>query len=403
MRVLRGLVQALVVAVLGLLLLELLLIAFNDLVFERSAFMRYDRELGFRVKPERRWAGGVTNALGFNDVDYPFERRPGTYRIVVIGDSFGWAGGVAGNYTNLLEERFARTWGEGVVEVVNTGFGGTHTGEQLAILRELGMRYHPDLVVLSFFTGNDVFDASSTRRRIIVGSSLVDVDTSDGREWTLFGQPLVLQSRLWLALRDAWKIRRNLRAVERERAAEGAARLRPGYVVARDDGRKDADPGGEVGLRLLGEQYVRYERGLLDVAKRERNPRWAAREALAFANVRAMADYVGREGADFLVYALPAAFHVDPTLQRSIEERFDLDLERDYDLAEPMRSLGAMCAEHGIPFVDPTGAFRRAAAEGAALYQRNDPHFSLEGNRVAARALYDALRGRVEAELSPRT
>ena len=55
------------------------------------------------------WGLGLTtNAFGFNDRDYPLERRPGTCRILVLGDSFSWAEGQRGNYTAILEEMLAR-------------------------------------------------------------------------------------------------------------------------------------------------------------------------------------------------------------------------------------------------------------------------------------------------------
>ena len=64
-----------------------------------SGFFQYDPDLGFRVRPGARG----TTQFGFLDYDYPLERKPGTFRMLVLGDSYGWSGGRDGNYSAILE------------------------------------------------------------------------------------------------------------------------------------------------------------------------------------------------------------------------------------------------------------------------------------------------------------
>ena len=118
-------------------------------------FYEYDRDLGFRV---RAHAHG-TNRFGFNDRDYMLDKPDGTFRILIVSDSFGWAGGRDGNYTEILERLLVEHYGEGRIEVINSGYPMTDTGEQLAMLRKFGLQYDPDLVILGFFVGNDFVDA----------------------------------------------------------------------------------------------------------------------------------------------------------------------------------------------------------------------------------------------------
>ena len=82
--------------------------------------------------------GTLTNQFGFNDRDYPLRKPEGTFRILVVGDSFSWAGGLEGNYTALLERMFERRDGAHKIDIVNTGYPGTHTGEQLIMLKKYG-------------------------------------------------------------------------------------------------------------------------------------------------------------------------------------------------------------------------------------------------------------------------
>lgn len=103
------------------------------------------------------WFAGVpvrTNALGFRDArEYPLAKPPGTFRIVVLGDSvtFGHGAPYETSYPYLLEQRL-RSWRPDVKwEVWNLGIPGYNTAQELAYLNEVGERYAPDLVIVGFF------------------------------------------------------------------------------------------------------------------------------------------------------------------------------------------------------------------------------------------------------------
>ena len=148
--------------IIPLFLVEILMIVFEPYLFK--GLYQYDPDLGFRVRP---YING-NNQFGFNDRDYPLETEPGKFRLLVVSDSFNWAGGKDRNYTALLEKKFDNYYGQNQVEVINVGYPGTHTGEQLAMLKKYGLQYNPNLVVLGFFVGNDFRDADPERKRIIV-------------------------------------------------------------------------------------------------------------------------------------------------------------------------------------------------------------------------------------------
>ncbi len=97
----------------------------------------------------------TTNRDGFRDRDYPPVKRPGTKRILGLGDSimFGW--GVAQEETYLdqletmLNERSSTPW-----EVLNTAVPGYNTVMEVATLEARGLSFEPDLVIVGF-CGND--------------------------------------------------------------------------------------------------------------------------------------------------------------------------------------------------------------------------------------------------------
>jgi lysophospholipase L1-like esterase len=111
------------------------------------------------------WFAGVPvriNSLGFRDPrEYSLEKLPGTFRILVLGDSvtFGHGATFETTYPYLLEQRL-KSWQPAVGwEVWNLGVPGYNTRQELSYLQEVGPRYQPDLVIVGFypndFTGND--------------------------------------------------------------------------------------------------------------------------------------------------------------------------------------------------------------------------------------------------------
>jgi lysophospholipase L1-like esterase len=100
------------------------------------------------------------NRAGLRDREHNLEKAAGTFRIVLLGDS----------YTEALQVPMEQTFGARLeqelsgcpalagrhVETVNFGVSGYSTAQELLALRHKVPPYHPDLVLLAFFTGNDV-------------------------------------------------------------------------------------------------------------------------------------------------------------------------------------------------------------------------------------------------------
>ncbi len=97
-----------------------------------------------------------TNSAGFRDREYPKQKPPGTTRIVLVGDSFTMAQGVAieHSYANRLEEMLADHPG-GPYEVLNLGVSGFAINQVFNRMVRLGAAYDPDLVVYGL-TLNDI-------------------------------------------------------------------------------------------------------------------------------------------------------------------------------------------------------------------------------------------------------
>ncbi len=88
-----------------------------------------------------------TNAHGLRGRrEFSYERTPGQKRVAVFGDSFTFGEEVSDNETYLayLAEQFPDS------EIMNFGVRGYGYDQMLLYLKEEGVRYHPDVVVLAF-------------------------------------------------------------------------------------------------------------------------------------------------------------------------------------------------------------------------------------------------------------
>ncbi len=94
---------------------------------------------------------GASNSLGFRDREHAIAKPPGVYRIVVLGDSIAAGLHVERNQDifppileQLLQQRGLRA------EVINLAVSGYNTQQEVELLRERGLQYHPDLVLVAY-------------------------------------------------------------------------------------------------------------------------------------------------------------------------------------------------------------------------------------------------------------
>ncbi|MFZ4443444.1 MAG: SGNH/GDSL hydrolase family protein [Planktothrix agardhii] len=140
-------------------------------VFSPSFFTQSDPDRGWSNRPGAKgwWqyegeSYVEINSDGLRDKEYAIAKPKNTFRIAILGDSFTLASQVPAekNYTSVLEKTLgncSKFKGKNI-EVLNFGVDGYGTAQELITLREKLGKYHPDLVIVSFFVGNDVIDNS---------------------------------------------------------------------------------------------------------------------------------------------------------------------------------------------------------------------------------------------------
>ena len=138
-------------------------------------------DLGFTHVPNRHaFLMGVDvhiNSHGYRDHEFSVVKAPGTYRILMLGDSttFGWGVQLEATIPKLLESRLneGRLSGIDRFEVLNAGVGNYNTVQELAFYETIGKDFDPDLIILVFFI-NDPEQVPRERRMFFArGSYLV--------------------------------------------------------------------------------------------------------------------------------------------------------------------------------------------------------------------------------------
>lgn len=367
-----------------LLTAELFMIVAEPYLFK--GFFQYDPDLGFRVNPDTPG----TNQYGFNDRDYPLEKEPGNYRIVVIGDSYSWAGNLDGNYTAILEKQFEDYYGASKVDVINVGFPMADPPMYLGMLKKYGLMFHPDLVVLGFFVGNDLHTPVN-QKRIVLNDTFIDIDRT--KEVKLFGYPLIGKSRVGLFLQQRYRIfQEQLKLQQAQQQTQGKFELMES-AIAQDTPDPNSSP--EPASLYSEETFLEIERWKLEINNIPdyQAGKFTPQFEYSLQAVVEMAEILKEQNIPFLVAIYPSEYQIDQTLASKIFTEYELNPE-DYDLELPQKVVIETLEAHGIDYLDMLEPFQEAGKE-QVLYILRDTHWNLTGNQLAANLLFQRLQPEV--------
>ena len=134
-------------------------------------FNRLDKTLGWSPRPYaegfhalegRAWM--KINAAGFRDIDHTKKKPQKTFRIAILGDSFAEGREVAlpKVFWKVMEQRLQSCAAvpNRKYEVLGFAVNGYGTAQQFIVLKNHVWQYQPDVIMLAFFTGNDVSNNS---------------------------------------------------------------------------------------------------------------------------------------------------------------------------------------------------------------------------------------------------
>ena len=351
---------------------------------------RYYNAMGEYDQPIR------INEMGLRSPDgIAYAKPTGVYRILVLGDSYVEALQVslAESFPQQLAQKLA---GAGLqVEVVNAGVSGWGTDQQLLWLRNEGVKYAPDLVLLAVYPGNDFMNnymplESANFGRVqkpyfeLQGETLVlqgypyDRDQTEtgaaGQAQTIAAEPAPALRAWGQWLHTHSELVRYLDPRLREMAPSLAVWLgRQGLI----------EPGQETAIADQGASYIPVAYG---VYRQPVAPEWEQAFAVSGALFKAVKDEAAAMGAATAAVLLTAPEQVDPLRWQKSLERYPAMQNLTWDTNQSTATARRLLADAGIPVVDLLPQFQQAAAAGNTLHLRHDGHWTPASQALAGAA-----------------
>jgi hypothetical protein len=302
------------------------------------------------------------NAEGFHDHERTRDVPPGMRRVAFVGDSFleayqveidaGFSQSVARRLTNR-----ARSEGY-AVEAVNQGVHGYGLGAYALQVDERLSAWHPDMVVLCLFLGNDLHDnftavaSPAVPRFHMSGGEVVylPVSPADARTWlrdNVLARSVLIRF-LWMRL-----IKTSGGAMQLARAA--------GMVSTPD---LESDAGSRSGEMLKVAAHL-LERIATDLRQR---------------------------GVSLFVFVIPDPFWVQDLVNAARAARDDTPALRLHMQRQEIESgVLQILTQLRIAHLYPRDDFVQARLDGDGYYRNGFGHFTDEAHRVVAGQLEEPL------------
>lgn len=353
-----------------------------------DSVIRFDEVLGWSLEPRSSLRSvdneeGIdyrirTNSLGMREREVKREKKPGTKRILIIGDSIAFGTGVDAEWR--FSGFLSRALGDDV-EVINAGVCGWGTDQELLYYEKTGRDLDPDVVILAFTMANDVlnnmldhlFLGSAPKPRFVLDGGELALDKK-----TLEPPELGLERRIKNGLRKSRVLVFAKRRIDTLRYE-----TRVKHECAKPRGGFDRE-----GLEKNYSHWSVYESSYGPKFEEA----WRVTEAILERFAHACAD----DGAELLVFAFPLKLDVDENWRSGLIQHFSVG-SASFDFARPYERMATFCDARGIDFVYPFETFR-AASRVRGLYFDRDTHPNVNGHAAAAGVLLRVLHDRIGLE-----
>jgi lysophospholipase L1-like esterase len=350
------------------------------------------------------------NSLGLRDYEHTYAKPPGTFRILILGDSFteGMQVDLAQTFPPQLQACLAGRASR-PVEVINAGKSAYGPGEELLFFTHEGVKYQPDLVLTAIFPGNDIKDI-----RRDPDSNMVQ--SFGGYQFYFDGEQL---EKHWIEWADppdeeiSW-----FQQFLRRYSALYYTFQSPDSQVLRDLDRLvepwwpnllSSGPPLETFNASDYPDFAEDEYLVIFTKNFPHNtlvpPRVQELWQLFKAILQQLQDQTEAHGAQLAVVLIPREAQVHPELYNErvneYAKRYDL-LQAGldvWDISAPNQAIADLMIERDIPTLDLMPGFQTyAQTHDGLLYFEKDIHFNEKGHQLAANLICDWL---VEQELIP--
>ncbi len=349
---------------------------------EDSLYKEYDPALGWRKKKN----GGATykrreytvdvriNSQGLRDPERSVEPRPGTFRVLALGDSFmeGYTVNLGETLTQKLEGRLNAAGCR--AEVINGGTSAYSTDQEYLFYRTDGARYRPALVLLFFFWNDVIY----TDRQDYFGTPKPAFEMGGGK-LKLHRYPVKEKPK------DAGPAATE----EADEAPKGSAfleLLRERLWVGAPDAH---DALARLGLwNPIPKATPRLEMLVYD--RRDLAPVEDAWEKVGVI-VKALKEDVEAHGSRLAIVHVPGRMEIQDSSFEATKKLYRLE-DGAWDLNKVRDKLKTFGAALDIPVIDLVPALRAAESTFRSTYFTFDGHWNARGHDVASEAVFEWMK-----------
>jgi hypothetical protein len=295
------------------------------------------------------------NSTGMRDHEHTVEKPQGTFRILLLGDSFMEALQVPADsmLATLMERDLSSATGR-TVEVINAGVSGWGTNDELRYLTRYGLDYNPDLVVVAMTLHNDISDNLRREWYTLEDGSLVDREPPP-KTWLQFK---IIQLKAFLATR--FQLYQLWRRVRHSGEMKQVANALNSHVV--------------------------------ELFQEPRPSTIAQGMSLTGRLLAAIRDTSRAAGARMAVILLPLRYQITDATFANFVKQAEVASDQ-MAIYQPQAMIRSITDSLQIPVVDLLPGFRAWATAGkGALYVEWDGHWNGAGHRLAADQVNNELR-----------
>lgn len=316
------------------------------------------------------------NHEGMNDIDHKIEKLEGVYRIAVIGDSYVEAMQfpLEQSFFKVMEKNLQKKGYQ--VEVLAFGVGGFGTLQEYYLLRDYALKYKPDLVILSFFTYNDIRNNSSDLEKSL-DMPYAELDSDGNVEFPEFKLRDEYVQTFNSPLRTLIFEHSDLvRFVYRLSNQSIAFRNFLAYFHLQTPAIQSPDQKKDISNELY----------LTDMTETWRNA-WDVTEAL----IQKIKETSESNGAKFLLFSLSNDVQLSKENFRSVKKQYP---GQSLNPELPEQMLGAFSRRNSIWYLSALPAMKELTRNGVVVHPSCHGHWSPKASRRAA----DLLASSIERE-----
>lgn len=333
------------------------------------------------------------NARSLRDREIGYDNPDNAFRVLSLADSFGEALQVnlEDTYHKQLETLLSDSL-EQPVEVINAGVGGWGTDQEAIFYVAEGLRYQPDVVLLSFFVRNDTVNNYGP----------LEIERNGGRQQKQFFELSSEGELIPPPVQEEAKAEEKAE-VDNPPPLLGLAdtlwqwsalyRLMVPYLRDVPAVVQSLGPSGILG----GEAVIRATNPTTPVpffVYQEPPPKqfeaaWDLTEAI----ITRLRDEVEQRGSKLVVVLIAAPEQLYPEQWNSTVAKNPAMQNQNWNLDAPNQRLTAFLEAENIAHLDLLPVFREATAQSDTppLHFRHDQHWTPAGHKLAAEAIHKYL------------